>query len=74
MESLALGRAECAAVIYGFIQTLVHAVDASAKESVLDCLGHAMASTEPQRKSVPLIHILCRITASFRASAITARR
>ena len=37
-------------------------------------LHHAVASIEPQRKSVPSIHILCRMTASLRATATTARR
>jgi len=36
--------------------------------------NHVMASVEPYRKSVLSIHILCRITASLRATAITARR
>ncbi|CAB3744651.1 hypothetical protein LMG27174_07220 [Paraburkholderia rhynchosiae] len=37
-------------------------------------LHHAVASIEPQRKSDPSIHILCRMTASLRATATTARR
>lgn len=37
-------------------------------------LCHALASSAPHGNSEPSIHILCRMTASFRATAITARR
>ena len=69
-----MGALDVAAVSCGFIQTIVHARDVPRRDSMSVGLIYAVASTEAQRKSAPLIHILCRMTASLRATAITARR
>ena len=74
MESLALGRAR------GRSRHLRrhpgHRPRRDVPVGVRDvaCLVHATASSEPQRNSVPSIHMRCKMTASFRATAITARR
>ena len=50
---------------------LVHAVDAPAGGQGLT---HVLAPSVPQWNCSPSIHIRCRMTASFRATAITATR
>jgi hypothetical protein len=73
MESLAFGHA------FKHIRRLrlypgirPHEVRSRSSSTVL--LIHAVAFVGPCRKSFPPIHILCRITAGLRATAVTARR
>ena len=73
-ESLAFGRARSAADICGFILNPRPHVQRRLFSAELSSSGHAVASIRVARKSVSLIHIRCRITASLRATAITARR
>ncbi len=73
--SHALGRARSAADICGFIQD--HRPHSQRRNEFAESatgLAHAAPCRRAARKSVPSTHIRCRITASLRATAMTARR
>lgn len=73
VESLAYGRAQGAADIFGFIHPIVRVRTIPAGSAELSS-DHAAASLAPRRNSLPSTHMRCKTTANLRATATRARR
>lgn len=71
VESLAYGRAQSAAVIFGFIHPIVRVRTIPARSAELSSV-HAAASVAPRRNSLPSTHTRCKTTANLRAMAAPA--